>query len=238
MTPLYRASPADATLDVAISHVLLRAGTESLRLWTPPPALSFGRLDLLAPGHEQAIAAARAAGLTPVRRLAGGRAAPIGPGTVCLGWASPAREAPDLQRRYAVLAEIVVDALAGLGIAARIGELAGEWCAGSWSILVGATKVAGLAQRVIRAGAWAELVILVEASDEARGALDAVQRALGVEWAPDTFAGLSDAQPGISSEQVAEAVRASLAARWTVEDAELTPALWSEARDLRTDHAL
>jgi octanoyl-[GcvH]:protein N-octanoyltransferase len=238
VVPLYRESPADAALDVAVSHALLRDGREALRLWTPPPALSFGRLDLLSPGRDRAIVAARSAGLAPVRRLAGGRAAPIGPNTVCLGWASPSHRATDMQRRYELLAEVLLDALAALGVPSRVGELTGEWCPGSWSIIAGATKVAGLAQRVIRTGAWAEAVVIVHVPEQARQTLDAVQRALGVEWAPDTLGGLADEHPGLTGGQVLGAVLQSLRKHWALEDGTLTPGQWQQAASLRSEHAL
>jgi lipoate-protein ligase A len=81
-----------------------------------------------------------------------------------------------MQARYQALAALIVAALGSLGLTARIGELPGEWCPGAWSVLVGGRKVAGLAQRVIRGGAWAEAVIVATDPRELAGALDAVQR--------------------------------------------------------------
>lgn len=201
-------------------------------MWTPPPAVSFGRLDLLSPGAERAVATARAAGLTPVRRLAGGRVAAIGPWTVCIGAASPGRQGPETNRpRYEWLSVVVVEALRSLGVNARVGELAGEWCPGSWSVLVGSSKVAGLAQRVIRTGAWVEAVIVVQAPASACRALDQVQRELGVGWDPATFAGL----PGLSHAEVVSALRRSLG---SLREAALEPEVWDLARSLRTEHVI
>ena len=235
MTALYLESPPDAALDVALSHALLRAGTEAVRLWTPPPALSFGRLDLLSPGAERAISGARKAGLTPVRRLAGGRAAAIGPWTVCVGAAYPGPQAPELtQRRYESFSAVLLAALRSLGVDARVGELDGEWCPGSWSVLAGSSKVAGLAQRVIRVGAWVEAVLVVDVPQAARKALDEVQRELGVPWNPATFAGLR----GVSSGQLIAALRESVASHWELDEAELAPELWHLARSLRGEHVI
>jgi lipoate-protein ligase A len=240
--PLYTESPLDPALDVAVSHALLRravtAGEVALRLWRPPPALSFGRLDLLSPTSDRAIETARAAGLTPVRRLAGGRAAPIGPSTVCLGWASPGGEMSDMQLRYEVIAGVLIDALGELGVKARVGELSGEWCPGSWSVIVGEAKVSGLAQRVVRGGAWAEAVLVVGGSRTLGIALDEVQRALGVDWSPSTFAGLTDEWPALTRERVTDALLAALASRWTVRLMRLEPSAWKVAEALRQHHAL
>jgi octanoyl-[GcvH]:protein N-octanoyltransferase len=240
--PLYTESPADAALDVAISHALLndaaRAGIEALRVWVPPAAVSFGRLDLLRPDIDAAIVAARAQGLEPVRRLAGGRAAAIGAGTVCVGWASPSPEMARMQERYETLAGVVVAALERLGVPSRIGELDGEWCPGSWSVLVGSGKVGGLAQRVIKGGAWAEAVIVVSGTHTLGPALDRVQRALGVSWRPETLAQVSDASPAVTPERMREALIDVLPTRRPVRSAELTGAVWARARELREQHAL
>lgn len=240
--PLYLESPPDAALDVALSHALLDDAAlgcrEALRVWTPPPALSFGRLDLLAADHARAATVARANGLEPVRRLAGGRAAAIGPGTACLGWASPSRSMFGIQARYETLAGILVETLGRLGIEARIGELAGEWCPGAWSILVGETKVGGLAQRAIRGGAWAEAVVVLSGSEALRTALDRVQHALGIPWRPSTLAALGDAGPGVSAAQLTDALVESLASRWEIRPAALSPELWEQAGALRAQHVL
>lgn len=234
---MYLDAPPDAALDVAVSHVLLEdatRGVEAARVWTPPPALSFGRLDLLSPHIPAAIAAARAQGLEPVRRLAGGRAAAIGAGTVCLGFASPSPEMSGMQERYESVAAVVIGALARLGVPARVGELTGEWCPGTWSVIAGEAKAGGLAQRVIRGAAWAEAVIVVAGEDALSRALDLVQRALAVEWNPATLGGL----PGITAEQVRDAVVTELEARRPLVRCALPPAVLARAAKLRSDHAL
>ena len=251
--PLYEDSPGDAALDVGLSHALLRdaadRGLEALRVWIPPPALSFGRLDLLSPRRDDAIVVARESGLQPVRRLAGGRAAAIGPGTVCVGWAVPSPEMSGMQRRYETLAGVIVAALARLGVAARVGELPGEWCPGAWSLLVGGVhtgeidgaevKVGGLAQRVIKGGAWAEAVVVVSCdAAQLAGALDRVQRALDVAWDPATLGHLSAAAAGVTPALVREALIGRLSASRPLRRASLTPAIWSRAEDLRRLHEL
>ena len=67
-----------------------------------------------------------------------------------------------LQARFEAQSALLRDALAGLGADARIGELAGEYCAGAHSInLGGRIKVVGIAQRAIRHGALTTAVIVV-----------------------------------------------------------------------------
>jgi lipoate-protein ligase A len=202
-----------------------------VRVWSPPPALSFGRLDLLSPNIERAAAVARREGVEPVRRLAGGRAAAIGPDTACLGFAAPVESvASGMQERYEALAAMVLDALARLGIEARIGELSGEWCAGTWSVLAGDGKVGGLAQRVIRGGAWAEAAVVVTGVPALRDALDRVHGALGLTWRPETLVGLEDVS--------AEEVRGALAAAAGGRPADVPAELWDRARALRAEHTM
>jgi lipoate-protein ligase A len=233
--PLYAESPPDAALDVAISDALMRGagGAEALRLWTPPRVASFGRLDLLREGAAAAVEAARAAGFQPVRRLAGGRAAAAGPGTVCLGWASP-DDVTRTQRRYEILSSMIVEALQALDVEARVGELDGEWCPGSWSVLAGGVKLGGLAQRVVRGRAWAEALIVVDAAPALRPALDRVQEALGVQWDAGTLGGVA----GLRAGEVAEALAAVLRSRCDARPADLPPAAWREAERLRGQHVL
>lgn len=238
-TPLYTDTPGDAALDVALSHALLddaaAHGQASVRVWTPPPAVSFGRLDLLSPGLERAVAEARADGLEPVRRLAGGRAAAIGPGAACVGFAVAVETVTSgMQARYEALAAILLDALGRLGIDARIGELAGEWCAGTWSVLVAEGKVGGLAQRAIRGGAWAEAVVVVSGAPALRETLDRVHGALGLQWRPETLAGLE----GVTAGQVRQALADAAGAHRELAPAPVSPELRDRARALRDQHVL
>jgi lipoate-protein ligase A len=144
----------------------------------------------------------------------------------------------DMQRRYEVIAGVLIDALGELGVKARVGELSGEWCPGSWSVIVGESKVGGLAQRVVRGGAWAEAVLVVGASHTLGMALDEVQRALGFEWAPSTFAALTDEWPALTRERVTDALLAALASRWTVRLTRLEPSAWKVAEAVRQHHQL
>jgi lipoate-protein ligase A len=241
-TPLYTESPSDAALDVAISHALLRAaaedGSEAVRVWMPPPALSFGRLDLLLPGAEHAVAVALGEGLHPVRRLAGGRAAAIGHGTVCLGWACRSPEMAGMQDRYEAMSEVIVQALSLVGVRAGVGELPGEWCPGAWSVVAGEVKVGGLAQRVIRGGAWAEAVIVVSDAARLGAALDRVQEALGVPWNPATFAGLADVRAEVTVEDARRALITAARSGRPLDHVPLSPELWSRAETLRDGHDL
>jgi hypothetical protein len=101
-------------------------------------------------------------------------------------------------------------------------------------VLVGGLKVGGLAQRMVRGGAWAEVVVVVSGASALRSALDGVQRALEVEWRPDTLGGLE----GVTVEQVRDALAGAAGARWDAVPAPVSRALWSRAAALRGEHVL
>jgi octanoyl-[GcvH]:protein N-octanoyltransferase len=80
--------PDDPVLDTAITHALLRqvgAGEKpaTARIFRPGPTVAFGRLDALdTDAYDNARAAARAHGFTPLLRLGGGHAAGYDDGSV------------------------------------------------------------------------------------------------------------------------------------------------------------
>jgi len=158
--------------DLEVSRALLErvaAGSldGAMRIWRPVPAIAFSKLDLLSPGAGEALAVAERAGLPFVQRMSGGHAVIVGEGSLAVGLAEPARAFEATQERYERMSAAVVGALAELGVAAEPGELAGEWCPGTWSIHSGPVKLAGLSQRVIRGGAWTEGIVLLEPGDAA-----------------------------------------------------------------------
>jgi lipoate-protein ligase A len=143
-----------------------------------------------------------------------------------------------MQDRYQAMTALIVAALSGLGVSADVGELPGEWCPGSWSLLAGGSKVGGLAQRVIRGGAWAEAVIVVSGAAGLGASLDRVQRALGVAWDRATFAGLEDIRPGVTVEKARAVLVTALEARRPLQHVPLPGSVWSRAESLRDGHDL
>jgi octanoyl-[GcvH]:protein N-octanoyltransferase len=139
-------------------------------------------LDARHPRLPEVLALARAAAVTPVRRLAGGHAATLDSGCLCLGWAQPQPRLEESGARYELIAEAIVQALAALGVQSSLGESPGEWCPGAWSVQGASGKLAGLAQRVISRGAWCEALIVIEASPELRSLGRQVHGVLGLEW--------------------------------------------------------
>jgi octanoyl-[GcvH]:protein N-octanoyltransferase len=187
---LHTDAAADPALDVAISHALLahaaQDGVGSLRIWRPVRgALSLGRLDVRGPSLRALSVLARSAGLEPVARLAGGRAAALDPGCLCLGLAEPTAGLQDPAGRYRFVAGAVIDALRALGVASELGEAPGEWCPGAWSVQGPAGKLAGLAQRVISGGAWCEALVVIERSPALRALTERIHELSAIPWRAD-----------------------------------------------------
>jgi octanoyl-[GcvH]:protein N-octanoyltransferase len=238
------ASPDDALLDIAVTHALLRevaAGRrpDALRLFRPGPTLAFGRLDVLLPGFAAASAAARRRGYTPVVRSAGGHAAVYDERSLVVEHVTAEADVTaGLQARFEAQSTLLRDALAGLGADARIGELAGEYCAGAHSInLGGRIKVVGIAQRAIRHGALTTAVVVVGGGPRLRSVVGEVYEALGLDVDPATAGALDDVLPGVTVEEVAAVVRDAYAAGARLEPADLDAQLLTAGRELAPRHA-
>jgi lipoate-protein ligase A len=183
--------------DVAVSQELLRsvANGESdgaIRIWKPVPALALSRLDELRPGADAARAAAERAGVETIRRVSGGHAVVLGPGSFCVGFAEPAATFEGTQARYERLSSALIRAFAAVGAEAESGELDGEWCPGSWSIHAGEVKLAGLAQRAIKGAAWTDAVVDLAPDPASRMLLTDVYAALGLDLDPRRVASVTE----------------------------------------------
>ena len=125
---------------------------ETLRVARPGPVVAFGKQDAVAPGYAEAVARRAApAASSAVLRLAGGRAAVFHEGTVAVAHAVPeAAPRSGIHRRFEATAGLLAGALTGLGVDARVGEVPGEYCPGTYSVSArGELKLAGIGQRLI-----------------------------------------------------------------------------------------
>lgn len=172
-----------AAADRAVSEGLLARVARgelggAIRIWKPVPALAVSRLDELRPGIDAARAAAERAGIEAIRRVSGGHAVVLGPGSFCVGFAEQAPTFEGTQERYQRLTDALIAAFAAVGVSAESGELEGEWCPGSWSVHAGEVKLAGLAQRAIKGGAWTDAVVDLAPDATSRSVLTEVYAAL------------------------------------------------------------
>src|SRR4051794_21255077 len=228
---LLRASlPDRPCVDAALGAVLLaHAGDEPLlRVSRPAPTVGFGRLDRVRPGFDAAVLAARAHGFEPVLRAPGGHAAAYHHGSVVLELVgSDADPVAGMRERFARTAELLAGALRELGVDARVGPVAGEYCPGEHTVNgEGRVKLAGIAQRLVR-GAWlvgAEVV--VEDGEPVRRVLADVYAALDLDFDVATAAAVEELAPGVSVDDVERAVVEAFGVTARVP---LDPALVSEA---------
>jgi lipoate-protein ligase A len=230
--------------DTAVSRALLTAvgageEPETFRLHRTADVVAFGPHDRVTPGYDAAVAAARAHGFGAIERLAGGRAAVFHAGTLSFSWAIPDPEPPArIHARFEELAGIVVEAFVALGVDARIGEVAGEWCPGEWSVNArGVVKLMGVGQRLVRGAAHVGGVIVVSEGDRVRDALGPVYDALGLTWDPATAGSVAEelGRP-VALGEVAAAVRAALTRRHDVVDGRIGDAVLARAADLEPAH--
>lgn len=218
---LYTRAESDPLLDVGVARALLeraaQTGAGALMLWHPlAPALSLGRLDIRDPRSPQLTTLARDACVTVVRRLAGGRAATLDAGCLCLGWAQPHARLEQSSARYQLLADTIISALGDLGIDGSVGEAPGEWCPGAWSVQGPNGKLAGLAQRQIAGAAWCEALIVIERPPTLAMLSRQVHELLDIPWretAHGQLAALLSGQPDLHV-RLNDALLRALHRRW------------------------
>lgn len=221
--------PDQPELSTAISRTILRrvaAGElpPTIRIHRPGNEVAFGRQDIASPGYEAAAEAARAAGFAAVERLAGGRAAVFDQGTIAIARAYADPQPPKrTYARFEEMADLIADTLRGLGVDARVGEVPGEYCPGAYSVNArGATKLAGIGQRMIRGGAHMGGVVVASGGREVARVLEPVYRALELEWDPATSGSVAEELGReVDVGELEEALIAELAKRYKLVDAEL-----------------
>jgi lipoate-protein ligase A len=220
-TPLHWTDAAfsgRAAFDVGVSRALLRdvalgRAPETLRLYRPDAVMAFSSTDLRRPGFGAALRAARREGFDAALRLAGGSAAVFHPHTLAFAWCTPEPEPRDgIRARFERISGLVVRALQGLGVDARVGAVPGEYCPGDYSVNVGGRrKLMGVGQRIVRGAAHVGGVIVVRDRALASRALAPVYRALGLDYDPRTTGCVEDTAPGASVEGVRDALLAEIA---------------------------
>jgi octanoyl-[GcvH]:protein N-octanoyltransferase len=230
--------PEDPALDTAVNRALMeRVGAgelpETLRLARPGPIVAFAKQDAVAPGYAEAVAAARAGGFEAILRLAGGRAAVFHEGTLALSHAVPDDDPrPGIHARFEATAALIARALGRLGVDARVGQVAGEYCPGGYSVNAGGErKLAGIGQRLISGASHMGGVIVANGEQRIRDVLIPVYAALGLEWDPATAG-----SAGTTIGELEAAVLAEYAERYELEETELDDETLEQARRLRPEH--
>lgn len=189
-----------AHLNTAISRAILqkvsaREMPETLQIGKPHRTVAFGKHDVLTDGFNRAVAVAVAHGFDPTIRIAGGRAVAFHPQTIRFVWTVPADDpVTGMHERFSTVANHVVSTLESFGVGAVIGEVAGEYCPGAYSVHVeGTGKVMGAGQRLARNAAQVAGVIVVRGSSLVNEVLVPVYAALGLDMDPLLTGQIADA---------------------------------------------
>jgi octanoyl-[GcvH]:protein N-octanoyltransferase len=244
--PLPSEWPRDQALEVAAAQALLRRvargeARESLHVYRPTaPAVAFGRRDIRLSGFADAVAAVRRARFSPCVRAPGGRAVAYTRDALVVDHVSPDREWPSgLEGRFAEFGELWAGVLRGLGVDARVGEVPGEYCPGSHSVNArGVAKLVGTAQRMVR-GAWLFSAVLVfDGADRLRSLVPEVYDALELPFDERSLGSLSEEVPGLSLDEVEEAVLNAYDERFGLTPVDLPAVLGAEARELLPHHRI
>ena len=235
--------PEDPPLDAAVYRAVMErvaAGElpETARIARPGATVAFAKRDAVAPGYAEAVRAARAHGFEATLRLAGGRAAVFHEGTMEIGHSVPdAEPRGGIHERFTHTAERLARALAMVGVDARVGEVAGEYCPGRYSVNArGAVKLAGIGQRVIGGGSHTGTILVVEGEDRINEVLGPVYAALGVDWAPAASGSVGSESEGATWDRVRDALVAEYAREYDIVEADLDAETLARARALKEEH--
>jgi lipoate-protein ligase A len=124
----------------------------------------------------------------------------------------------------------MVEAFRSLGVDARVGEVPGEYCPGEHSVNArGRVKVMGVGQRLVTSAAHVGGVIVVSGADRVREVLVPVYRALGLTWDPATVGALEEEVPGITWDDVGDAVLHRFAERFELAEAPMPDGVVQDA---------
>ena len=211
---------------------------ETLRIARPGTTVAFAKRDAVSPGYDAAVRAAREQGFDATLRLAGGRAAVFHHGTMEIGHAVPdAEPRVGIHERFRQTAGRLARALVSLGVDARVGEVAGEYCPGRYSVNArGAAKLAGIGQRVVGGGSHTGVVLVVEGAERINAVLGPVYSALGLEWEPAVTGSVRDEEAGATWERVADALVTEYALEYDVVEDTVDPETLALAHELVAEH--
>lgn len=211
---------------------------ETLRIARPGTTVAFAKRDAVSPGYDAAVRAARDHGFEATLRLAGGRAAVFHDGTMEIGHAVPDDEPrAGIHDRFRQTAGRLARALATAGVEARVGEVAGEYCPGRYSVNArGTVKLAGIGQRVVGGGSHTGVVLVVEGEERINAVLGPVYAALGLDWDPAASGSVRTEAPSAGWEGVAEALVTEYAREYDLVEDEVDSDTLALARDLVAEH--
>jgi octanoyl-[GcvH]:protein N-octanoyltransferase len=202
-------------------------------LWTSSRYIGATHPETRLPNFGEAVRLAGEAGFPVLIRNSGGGAVAANEGSISFSLTFPVEDLRHgLYDRYVEGVDLVVAAMARLGVEAEAGEVEDEFCPGAYSVRSGGysgIKIAGLAQRVTRRAARVEALVLVEKTTELKRVLELFYRALELPFRPESVADLPKTDVPGAIGALYEAVRERYGAR----KAELGEGMLLRARSLR-----
>jgi octanoyl-[GcvH]:protein N-octanoyltransferase len=188
------------------------AGEPGLRVWRPPPHVSFGRRDAAADGYAEARRLAEGRGYPTLERSVGGRPVAFTGETVAVVYAVPRDDTTlAVAERYDRVVDALQTGFETLDVTVEHGEPECAFCPGTHSLTVPegplSGKVAGVAQRVRQDVALVAGIALTAGRDPFLDVLEPVYDALAIPLDPDAVGSLSTAgSPGTIADAVADAL--------------------------------
>jgi lipoate-protein ligase A len=219
-------------------RVAARELPETLRIARPGTTVAFAKRDAVAPGYDAAVRAAREHGFEATLRLAGGRAAVFHDGTMEIGHAVPDDDPrAGIHPRFERTATRLASALSTLGVDARVGEVAGEYCPGRYTVNArGAVKLAGIGQRVVGGGSHTGVVLVVEGEDRINAVLEPVYAALALDWDPAASGSVRTESRSANRTSIRDAIVAEYARDYDLIEDEVDPETLAMAKELAAEH--
>lgn len=187
-------------------------GESGLRVWTPPPHVSFGRRDASEPGFDRAREIAREMGYPTAVRRTGGRTVAFTEGTLAVALVTPVDdERAGIEDRYERALDALQGALAECGVDADRGEPPNSFCPGSHSLQVDGRKVVGLSQRVRQDLVTLSSIVIVQGETVVADVLEPIYGTLGVTFERETVGSFGSVggvdRPEPVGDAIVEAVR-------------------------------
>lgn len=141
-----------------------RVGPSAFLWQAGAPALVLPERFARAGGFDRAAATSAAAGWPVATRKTGGGITPQGPGVLnlALAFRAGAGRARTIRASYGAICAPLIEALAGLGIAAAPAPVTGSFCDGDHNLAVAGRKLAGTAQRWRGEACLAHALILTD----------------------------------------------------------------------------
>jgi lipoate-protein ligase A len=184
-----------------------------LRLYTPVATLAMTRRESRMPGFSAASAAAVRLGFEPAIRPTGGRAVAYDESCLVFDLISRDDATLDPSDYFARAGNSIADALRSVGVDARLGEVAGEYCPGEYSINArGIVKLVGTSQRAIRGARLLSGMLAFGPVERYVAVLLEANAALKLAWDPATFGTMQVEAPQVPRSAVEEALIAALLA--------------------------